>query len=176
MLDVRRKTRQKMNKLRSQDIQLKDPLSEVTRKERRALLAVSTLGIVIAKTGLIPSKITALGIEFTRADQRSLLLSIAAIIFYFLIAFVVYAASDFLAWRLSYGWTLINEEIEKRRLPEDAEKNQPDLKREIIEEYRLSEIWFAMSKPMSFVRALLEFAIPIILGAYAVIVLLRTRV
>lgn len=165
-----------MTKLRSQDVRLRDPLSDVTRRERRALLGSSTLGIVIVKTGLVPSKITALGIEFTQADQRSLLLSIAAIISYFLIAFVVYAASDFLAWRLSYGWTLIEEELERRRLPEDVDEKEWGLKKEIIEEYRLSEIWFTMSKPMSFVRALFEFAIPIILGAYVVIILLGTRV
>jgi hypothetical protein len=165
-----------MSKLRSEYVQLRDPLSDVTRRERRALLGVSAIGIVIAKTGLVPSKISALGIEFTQADQRSLLLSVAAIISYFLIAFIVYAASDFLAWRLSYGWTLIDEELEKRRLAKDVDEKERNLKNDIIEEYRLSEIWFTMSKPMSIVRAVFEFAIPIALGAYAVIVLVSTRV
>jgi hypothetical protein len=34
---------------------LKDPLSQETRKERRSLLAVSALGLIIVKAGLVPS-------------------------------------------------------------------------------------------------------------------------
>ena len=66
------------------EIQLRDPLSKETRLERRNLLGASAIGIVIVKTGLVPSKISALGIEFSQTDQRSLLLAIAAVISYFL--------------------------------------------------------------------------------------------
>jgi len=41
-----------------------DPLSEVTRRERRALLGVSALSIAMSITHLIPTKISALGVEF----------------------------------------------------------------------------------------------------------------
>ena len=40
-----------------------DALSEITRKERRALLGVSTLCIAITHANLVPTKISALGIE-----------------------------------------------------------------------------------------------------------------
>ena len=55
-----------------------DPLSEVTRKERRVLLGISALGIVIVKSGLVPSKVTALRIEFSKNDQQALILALGA--------------------------------------------------------------------------------------------------
>lgn len=83
-----------------QQVLLKDPLSEETRKERRNLLGVSTLGIVMVKSGLIPSKISALGIEFSQADQTVLLYALAVITIYFLLAFIFYALSDFMNYRV----------------------------------------------------------------------------
>jgi hypothetical protein len=40
-----------------------DPLNEITRKERRNSLIASTLGVLVAKASLVPSKFSALGIE-----------------------------------------------------------------------------------------------------------------
>jgi hypothetical protein len=57
---------------------------------RRLLLRVSTIGITLVKTGLVPSKIFALGIEFTSTDQRSFLAIIALVTIYFLVAFAIY--------------------------------------------------------------------------------------
>lgn len=90
-----------------QQTRLRDALSDVTRKERRHLLGISLLGVVLKKTGLVPSKISGLGIEFQNTDQRALLFIVAFVILYFLFAFIIYAFSDFLAWRLAIsivGW------------------------------------------------------------------------
>jgi hypothetical protein len=59
---------------------LKDPLSDVTRKERVYLLTTSTIGIAIVKTGLAPSRITTLGIEFEKANQNALLLLLGIVV------------------------------------------------------------------------------------------------
>jgi hypothetical protein len=85
----------------SSDVRLKDPLSEVTRNERKTLLGLSAIGIVVAKTGLVPTKISALGIEFDARDQTALLRILAGIIAYFVAAFLVYAIPELLAWRVS---------------------------------------------------------------------------
>ena len=79
--------------------QFGDPLSEVTRAERKTLLLVSAIGIVMELTGLVPSKITTFGVEFSEADQDLLLGLFGGVVIYFLVAFLVYAWSDFLAWR-----------------------------------------------------------------------------
>jgi hypothetical protein len=77
---------------------LTNPLSDVTRKERVYLLAMSAIGITIVFTGLIPTEITALGIKFAQADRKSLLLIFAFVVGYFLVAFGSYALSDYLEW------------------------------------------------------------------------------
>jgi amino acid permease len=54
------------------------------------------------RTGLVPSKISALGLEFSQTDQKSLLSILALITLYFVAAFILYASSDFVAWRLAF--------------------------------------------------------------------------
>lgn len=79
---------------------LKDPLSAETRKERRNLLFVSAMGLTMVYTGLVPTKISALGVEFDKTDQDVILRVLAAVIFYFLMAFIFYALSDFWSFRI----------------------------------------------------------------------------
>ena len=86
---------------------LRDALSEVARKERRSLLGISLFGITLKIGGMVPSKIPSLGIEFQLANQQALLLIVASIILYFIVAFIIYAASDYLSWKLEIkSWAL----------------------------------------------------------------------
>ena len=62
---------------------LVDPLSEVTRKERRMLLGLSMLGVFFAKTGIVPSKISTLGIELAATEQSSFFYVLAAMLVYY---------------------------------------------------------------------------------------------
>jgi hypothetical protein len=71
-----------------------DPLSEVTRQERKALLAACVIAVSIAAGGLVPGEIDALGIRLTPAQEKSLLYIIAAVIAYFVLGFTIYALSD----------------------------------------------------------------------------------
>src|SRR2546423_1716731 len=73
-----------------------DPLSDVARKERRNLLIASTVGILVATTGLVPTRLSTLGIEFSPPEQTYFVILMAGVIAYFVIAFVVYGVSDFL--------------------------------------------------------------------------------
>lgn len=59
---------------------LSDPLSELTRKERRNLLIASTVGIAVAKIGIIPEKISALGIDFSSSNKGALLLLLIGVV------------------------------------------------------------------------------------------------
>ena len=85
--------------VQNNELLLDDPLKEVTRKERKMLLAVSVLAIVLVKTGLVPTKISALGVEFNETHQQALLLIVSLVDIYFLSAFVIYASTDFFVWR-----------------------------------------------------------------------------
>ena len=156
-------------KLTPLDIRVRDPLSHVTRNERRSLLAVSTLGVALVETGLIPVKIDALGIEFTQADQRSVLIIVALSAVYFLIAFTIYAASDFVAWRLALRNALAVEEVNRKQTA-GSRKGYLHARMQ-----RLPVLSYLVG-PVSILRALFEFILPIAVGVYATVVLLNTAV
>jgi hypothetical protein len=143
---------------------VKDPLSEVTRKERRTLLGVSAIGVAMVKANLIPQKISALGIDFQQINQTLLLRSIAFVILFFLIAFLIYSTSDFLTWRIAY-----------QKVVEELAKNKDGTTgrgRDRWQEYSLEQRFIDSSVgPVSILRALFEFVFPIMVAIYAVVVL-----
>jgi hypothetical protein len=77
---------------------LREPISEDTRKIRRELLIASMIGIVIAYADLVPTKIEALGINLTPANQASFRYVIAGVILYLTVAFLIYVSSEIIAW------------------------------------------------------------------------------
>jgi hypothetical protein len=76
------------------DPAISDPLTEVTRAERKALLVASLVAAAVAQGGLIPKKVEALGIELTSAQVTTLLYIIAIVLAYLLIGFAIYAFTD----------------------------------------------------------------------------------
>ena len=78
---------------------LDDPLRDVTRKERRYLLVSATLGVFVSRAGILPTKITSLGVDFSTGDTVMLLKTLFGIITYFIVAFTIYGLSDILTWR-----------------------------------------------------------------------------
>ena len=161
---------------RPSEIRLQDPLSAVTRGERRTLLGVSTVGILIAKTGLVPERISALGVEFERTDQGALLVLLALVIGYFLAAFLVYAASDLVAWRIEYRNSLIRarrEQVLSERPVRTLTGTPLTPEEDTRVMAQLPGSWLvAASAPLSAVRALFEFALPVLVGAIAIYALL----
>lgn len=147
-------------------ILLKDPLSEVTRKERRTLLGVSAIGILMVETGLVPTKISALGIEFSLAERAALLKALAAVVIYFLAAFFLYAGSDFLAWRLSL-YSAVSE-LRARR-SQSLRIGQEGPGGFLVS----SRIWSTAAGLTSVLRASFEFLIPVLVAIYAIMRLFR---
>lgn len=135
-----------------------DPLADVTRKERRTLVAASALGIVVAKSGLIPSRISALGIEFGETDQRVLLTALGLVVLYFLFGFLIYGGSDLIAWRLAF-WRAVDDTAREHKQAQEAEVR------------RHKVLWLRATFWMSGTRALFEFVIPVVLALYAMLVL-----
>ncbi len=162
------------------EIRLRDPLSDVTRRERRSLLGVSILGIAVAQAGLLPTEISSLGIKFGPSSQSAILLLIGLVCSYYLAAFIVYAASDYVAWKIvlrsafSRIWTGPREKIEEPETEEEALRQIS--RQESLEEFiqtRNSSILLAEIAllPVSRVRAFFEFVLPVVVGAYATVVL-----
>lgn len=153
------------------EIRVRDPLSDVTRKERRALLGVGLLGLVIAKTGLIPTEIAALGVKFGTSDQKALLSVLALATGYFVVAFALYAASDFLAWRLAFRAALREAMLKRRAWGDEDEK----LERELSHLGASFPFMHASITVVSALRATFEFLLPMFFGIYAIYVLSTTN-
>ena len=161
-------------------VRIRDPLSEVTRKERRSLLGVSILGVAVAQAGLLPTEITTLGVKLGSASQSALLVLLGLICCYYLVAFLVYATADYIAWKIALRdaisniWTRPREKVEVIETEEDALRQIR--REESLEEFiqtRNSTILLAEVAlvPASRVRAVFEFVLPALVGSYATVVL-----
>jgi hypothetical protein len=78
------------------DPRVLDPLSEVTRRERKALLIASLIALAISFGGLVPTEIQALGVKLSPPERDSILLLIALSVIYLLVGFSIYGWAD---WR-----------------------------------------------------------------------------
>ena len=141
------------------DTRLEDALKPETRSARKGLLASSLLGVSVVKVGVLPSKISALGIEFDKLNQKSFALLIVALVVYFFATFFIYAASDFILWM------------------QNRKKVELDFKLANIfpSMYAIAGV-YKLSKLSSFVawlRCLIDFIFPAVAGIYAIYLLSR---
>ena len=156
---------------------LNDPLSEVTRRERKYLLGISLLSMFIVKTGLVPTKVSALGVEFNEANQESLLLILALMVLFFLVAFCIYALSDFLAWRVEAITAIrpfVQDNLQESELdlqnPDLAEEHRlilDDLQQEVLRQQKPVD---RITRPIILLRGVFEFVVPLGVGAYGFVV------
>jgi hypothetical protein len=78
-----------------------DPLSQVSRSERRNLLISDVTLVALVWGSLVPTKIAALGIDLIPSERYSLIIIVFAISFYFLLAFWCYARVDERVWMIA---------------------------------------------------------------------------
>jgi len=156
-------------------LRLRDPLSEVTRRERKVLLGISLVGVAFVQTGLLPTEISALGIKLTAIDRKMLVILLAVVCLYFLFAFLAYAASDFLAWQMSLHDAIsqrVRESVEDR----DDEYEQmihTEVWRVLYEHYPWTQRASRFVLPVSWARGLLEFGVPVGFSLYAIFILAK---
>src|SRR5439155_3641993 len=143
------------------------PLSDVARKERRSLLGVGVIAILVGKTGLVPAKIENLGVTFTAPEREALLWVLMTIVVYYALAFAFYATSDFLTYR--HAVHLGRQEIRRQRLA-DANIKDNLMKPgdpEVSSPWSLTR-WVA---PASVFRAIFDFVVPVLVAVYAIVIL-----
>lgn len=164
-------------------------LSEDARKERRNLLGLSAIGIAMTHAKLVPQEITALGIKFAESDQKRLLLVIAFVVIYFLLAFVVYAVADFSIWRIKFSYIntgdvnaarsrVVSDRSDRDSAgydcpPGDDEiylsKDEYERFRNLLEKVsRVNKRWIGLSPFISVIRTIFDFALPIVVSVYAI--------
>ena len=166
-------------------ITISDPLGSLTRKERTYLLGVSLAGIVVATTGVIPSEISNLCIKFDRADRTAFLSVLAAVTVYYLFAFVLYGFTDFLTWTFAFHSAALEG---AQQFVTQARKAEAEIDKGIVLQLGLDDRAEQVSRgivkgfpafrgktvlPVALVRALFEFFVPVAVGVYAVVALIR---
>ena len=102
---------------------LTDPLSPLIRAERRNLLLASFIGFLISTAGLVPTKLSAFGIELSTPQQSAFTFAAALVIGYFLLVFLAYAIPDFLVWRKKYQDYLERVEVSGRGWTQEDQWN-----------------------------------------------------
>jgi hypothetical protein len=153
-----------------EDISINNSLSELSRRERKYLLMTSAIGVFVSWAGVVPTKISALGIELNSSEQKAFLLMLACIVTYFLLAFVIYGFKDFIEWRITYHSHRRNQTRKHLiAIHEFEEQDHPDgLEQEV--DKRLKHIrWPHRAKrPVIWLNIFFEFAFPILVSLFSI--------
>ncbi len=180
-----------MNPFETQIIRVSDPLSAHGRSLRKSLLLSSIVSAAVAQAGFFPTKISALGLEFTQADRLSVLWLLAIVVTFFLISFIVVAWGDYAAWRMAYMAKAWNEdsvgyENLRRSILEDKKLTDEDREALSEQERRVGAMWRnagyvgfdanveRMVRPLSWARVAVEFGAPFIAACASLYLLYRT--
>lgn len=143
-----------------------DPLTDVTRRERRTLILVTLIALAISKLALYPTKITALGIDFAAnvIDIKLLMpLYFRYVISFLLVTFFVYAVSDFVrSWVVRYQTNFdlaVSSNTEPMQLTPESERR--------FEEQKLNHPPFrSLRKSLFLIRGAIEFIFPMMFAGY----------
>lgn len=145
------------------------------------------LSIAMTHAKLIPTKISALGVDFDQTNQERLLLIIAFVVGYYLLAFLIHGLADFSVWwfRFSevaikdtgaYKQSLIESSKEDLYEQEPNEEEQihlsnsesKSIKNRFSKLTRSSSWLIAFAPAISVLRVLFDFALPILVALYAI--------
>ena len=154
-----------MSDLLTKDLVAYDPLSETTRRERRALLGLSVIAVAMVKVPVIPEKISALGIEFSLKNQQTFLSIYALVLIYFLMAFLVYALTDYISWRRAR--VILHQQYSRQTIASNlalGEEGGKELQKILDDEIELRYKGFAnyrVAHSAARLRAIFEFVVPI---------------
>ena len=153
-----------------------DPLTRGTRRVRQQLLGACAIGLAIGVTGLVPSRISALGVEFSPSDRRAMLFMLAAVIVYLLLAFVIYAWLDWAVWKT--GLSVARARTERKRSRYEYEPHDEALDKLPIEFHR--RMWAVSAKypmpkatvPLQWARLAFDIILPPVVAVTTIAVLL----
>jgi hypothetical protein len=150
---------------------LKDPLQETSRKERKALLIVSILGIFIAHTGFVPTEITALGIVFKTGEQIAWYVMLALISLYFLCSFSLYCSVDYVTWLNAARADLVGrafKDISGQPTPSRPLGSVSAVADRVGSQYNVTQ---GLESQIWTLRCAFDMLLPILLGTYAIFIL-----
>lgn len=166
-----------------------DPLRDRTQAQHRNVLIVSSLAILIAQLNLAPTKISALGVELQSHDRNVIRWALLAAVIYFFAAFLLSGVADYVLWlqRRQEASKMRRQLKEAREEAERTERdhwpqqsaldpdkqtsawNDHENRVQNIESWKDRERGYARLTPINYLRACLDFGLPIALAAAAII-------
>ncbi|HXO42148.1 MAG TPA: hypothetical protein VN999_11895 [Thermoanaerobaculia bacterium] len=159
-----------------------DPLSKVSRGERKALLGSTLISIAIAKGGLIPSEIPSLGIKVPPPQRLSLLYLLSGILTFYILAFWVYGRADLkrrravLAAASDESRQIVQQALARfNALPQPDPKDPEAQRQHMAELGSLSEATTLVNDITAFARIRIAFDVylPIALGLIGLVLVLH---
>lgn len=147
---------------------LEDPLSQISRLERRNLLIASTVGMLVGHVGLIPTRISALGLEFTAPAQNAFLILLALLVVYMVFAFAIYAVADLFIWRKRY----YDYAVARERAGNEATKEDQEAYDELCQSVPPIHWYWQKAPFVAWLRIAFEFALPLLIGIYTALMLI----
>lgn len=169
------------------------PLGDRTQAQHRNVLIVASLAILIARLNLVPTKISAVGVDLKTDDRHVIQIAVLVSLLYFLAAFSLSAVADYIVWlqrmraaaqmRDQVREALAIEERKGRddwpqelaRDPNDQTTARPGYERHLnnVEVFRRRLLGYSRLMPISYARAFLDFGLPIALSTWAFVELLH---
>ena len=155
-------------------------LSDRSMKDRKSLLLISTIILIMKFANLTPTKISALGITISDTDKIVIFISLGIILGYFFVSFLLNSVGEVLSFNIGEKLNLIERELDKVReyIPGPArpsharafkiEKNNKKKYDELQDSKINTNISFiSISKRIIFTNKIFEFYFPIIWGVFA---------
>jgi hypothetical protein len=132
------------------------------------LLIASLVGIFIAHVGVVPTRISALGLEFAAPAQRAFLIVSALVLGYLIAAFATYALTDYFIWRKSLYDYQVAVEIESGNWDMEDQQRYDEIHASVAR----IQWYYDWSSSLARTRILIEFVLPLLIGVYSASALL----
>ena len=174
-----------------------DPLTPQARSQHRNVLLAASIAILVVQLNLVPTRISALGVDLETDDRRTIRVALLLAVIYFIVSFLAAAIGDVVLWRQAHGeardardTTAQNIEkfrarIEEVRAKEDADRerrereggprrtSRADLNAAIADllDAERRHTLYRVLVPTGVVRALIDFVVPVVVAGIAIVML-----
>jgi hypothetical protein len=165
----------------SSELLLGEVLADNTIKLRRWLLVGTALSFYMTTAKMVPTKISALGIEFSAVNQQQFLKISGFVLLYFLVSFFIYAFMDLFRWingllenRKRYFETIRNDMLSREVMGDDevTMERAKSLRDQFIEPLEFTQ---SIASPflliLATLRTIWDVLLPLAAGGYSLLLL-----
>jgi hypothetical protein len=146
-----------------------DPLSLITRKNRIGLLSSSLVAILFVQAGLVPTKLSVFGTQFDNWNNTNLITVNLFVSAYYLLAFSISGISDLMVYKMQiFAADTENDRLYEELLQREADDELTEQDKILIYRHKTHRWIFKASNPIAFLRLVVEFLLPVVIGVYAI--------